>query len=331
VILAVVAGIRLAQGAWQIAQRDPVVAGLPALLWAGALVAAFAVVGLVLLRLSRRREAVPVITELGDELGRIGFAVAAALIAVTIPVQIFLSVAQVLASLQPGGAAARLSFDITPVVTLVVDPSRVLVGVVLLIFAVRAARRGQAGRALVMGCVGVMLVALARQLLFGYRTPAPINRDALNLLASGVVIVTIAILLARRRMTAQRALAFAGLLILSALFSYRDFISDPLGAVLGFSGAALVLFGLTWDLFTGSSWANGHSRRFPRPTRVLLVLTNYVLTMTVLAYAALVRDGSTTIYFDPFAQLGDLILGTGLIAAAAVAIFDSVWRNREIS
>ena len=191
--------------------------------------AAFAVVGLVLLRLSRRRDAVPVISELGDELGRIGFAVAAALIAVTIPVQIFLSVAQVLASLQPGGAAARLSFDITPVVTLVVDPSRVLVGVVLLIFAVRAARRGQAGRALVMGCVGVMLVALARQLLFGYRTPAPINRDALNLLASGVVIVTIAILLARRRLTAQRALAFAGLLILSALFSYRDFISDPLG------------------------------------------------------------------------------------------------------
>ena len=115
------------------------------------------------------------------------------------------------------------------------------------------------------------------------------------------------------------ALAFAGLLILSALFAYRDFISDPLGAVLGFSGVALVLFGLTWDLFTGSGWANGHSRRFPRPTRVLLILTNYVLTMTVLGYAALVRDGSTTIYFDPFAQLGDLILGTGLAAAAATS------------
>ena len=70
-------------------------------------------------------------------------------------------------------------------------------------------------------------------------------------------------------MTAQRALAFAGMLILSALFSYRDFISDPLGAVLGFSGAALVLFGLTWDLFTGSGWANRESRRFPRHTRVL--------------------------------------------------------------
>lgn len=331
-ILTVVVGIRLAQGVWQIAQRDPVVEGVIALLWAAALVAAFTVVGLVVLRISARRGAVPEVSGLGDELGRIGFVVAASLIAVTIPVQISLAVVQVVASLQAGGGGmGRLFFDATTLLTRVVDPSRVLIGLVLLILAVRAARRGQAGRALVMGCVGVMLVALARQLLFGNRTPAPINPDALNLVASGVVMLTIVILFARRRLTAQRALAFAGLLILSALFSYRDFISDPFGALLGLSGVALVLFGLSWDLFTGSGWANGESRRFPRPTRVLLVLTNYVLSMTVLAYAALIRDGSTTIYFDPFAQLGDLILGTGLVAAAAVAIFDSAWRDRRIS
>ena len=330
-ILVVVLCIRLLQCVWLIAQRDPVVDGLTSLLWACALVTAFALVGLVLLRLARRRESTAVVSELGDELGRVGFAIAAALIAVTLPVQVYLSVIQVLASLEPGGAAARMSFDVTPLVTRVVDPSRVLVGIVLLFLAVRAARRGQASRALVLGGIGVMLVALARQLLFGDRTPAPINPDALNLVASVVVVITVVILLLRRKLTPQRALALAGMLILSALFSYRDFISDPLGAVLGFSGAALVLFGLTWDLFTGSGWANRESRRFPRHTRVLLVLTNYVLSMTVLAYAALIRDGSTTIYFDTFAQLGDLIFGTGLIAAAAVAIFDSAWRDRPVS
>ena len=150
------------------------------------------------LRLSRRRNSAPVVSALGDELGRVGFAIAAALIAVTLPVQVFLSVLQVLASLEPGGAAARLSFDITPLVTRVIDPSRVLVGVVVLILAVRAARRGQAGRALVLGGIGVMLVALARQLLFGDRTPAPINPDALNLVASAVVVVAVVILLLRR-------------------------------------------------------------------------------------------------------------------------------------
>jgi hypothetical protein len=330
-ILIVVLCVRLIQCVWLIAERDPVVEGLAALLWASALVAAFAVVGLITLRLSRRQQAAPVVSELGDELGRVGFTIAAALIAVTLPVQVFLSVLQVLASLEPGGAAARLSFDITPLLTRVVDPSRVLVGVVLIILAVRAARRGRSSLALILACIGVMLVALARQLLFGDRTPAPINPDALNLVASAVVVVAVAILLLRRSLTPQRALAFSGMLILSALFSYRDFISDPLGGLLGFSGAALVLFGLTWDLFTGSGWANAESRGISRPTRVLLVLTNYVLSMTVLAYAALIRDGSTTIYFDPFAQLGDLIFGTGLVAAAAVAVFDCAWRDQAIA
>ena len=109
---------------------------------------------------------------------------------------------------EPGGAAARLSFDITPLLTRVVDPTRVLVGVVLIILAVRAARRGRSSRALVLACIGVMLVALARQLLFGDRTPAPINPDALNLVASAVVVVAVAILLLRRSLTPQRALAF---------------------------------------------------------------------------------------------------------------------------
>jgi hypothetical protein len=236
VILAVVVGIRLAQGAWQIARRDPVVEGLPALLWASALVIAFAVVGLIVLRLSRRRGSVVIVSELGDELGRVGFVIAAALIAVVLPVQLFLSVLQAVASLQLGDGGGQLPFDITALLTRLIDPARVLVGVVLLVLAVRGALRGQASRALILGCIGVMLIALARQLLFGDRTPAPINADALNLVASGVVIVAIAILLARRTLTPQRALAFAGMLILSALFAYRDLISDPLGAVLGFSG-----------------------------------------------------------------------------------------------
>ena len=155
-ILVGVVCIRLVQCGWLIAHRDPVVEDLTSLLWACVLVAAFAVVGLVLLRLSRRQEAAPVVSELGDELGRVGFTIAAVLIAVALPVQVFLSVLQVLASLEPGGAAARLSFDITPLVTRIIDPSRVLVGVVLLILAIRAARRGQASRALVLGGIGVV-------------------------------------------------------------------------------------------------------------------------------------------------------------------------------
>jgi hypothetical protein len=330
-ILAVVIGVRVAQATWQIAHRDPVVQGWTAMLWAGVLVFAFGLVGVVLLRICRRRGSHPVVSELSDELGRVGFAVAATLLAVSLPVQVFLAVVQVFASLARNGANSTLAFDPAPILDRIIDPSRVVVGLALLVLAVLAARRGQASRALVLGSIGVVLTMLARQLVFGDRTAAPINQDGVNLVTSALIIVAVGVSLAHRRLTHRRALAFAGVLILCALFSYRDFISDPLGSLLGFSGAALVLFGLSWDLFTDSGWGNRESRRFPRPTRVMLVLTNYVLTMTVLAYAALIRDGSTTIYLEPFAELGNLIFGTGLLAAAVVAVLDSTWRDQPIS
>jgi hypothetical protein len=331
-ILAVVIGVRAAQAGWQIAHRDPIVHGWTAVLWAALLVFAFGLVGAVLLRICRRRNSYPVVSELSDELGRVGFAVAAALLAVSLPVQVFLAVVQVFASLAPHGANSTFGYDPAPILDRIIDPSRVLIGLALLVLAVLAARRGQASRALVLGSIGVMLTMLARQLVFGDRTAAaPINQDGVNLVTSALIIVAVAVSLVRRKLTSRRALAFAGVLILCALFSYRDFISDPLGSLLGFSGAALVLFGLTWDLLTDSGWGNRESRRFPRPTRVMLVLTNYVLTMTVLAYAALIRDGSTTIYLEPFAELGNLIFGTGLLAAAVVAVLDSTWRDRPIS
>jgi hypothetical protein len=330
-ILAVVIGVRAAQAGWQIAHRDPIVHGWTAVLWAGVLVFAFGLLGAVLLRICHRRNSYPVVSELSDELGRVGFAVAVALLAVSLPVQVFLAVVQVFASLAPNGAHSTFAYDPAPILDRIIDPTRVLIGLALLVLAVLAARRGQASRALVLGSIGVMLTMLARQLVFGDRTAAPINQDGVNLVTSALIIVAVAVSLVRRRLTHRRALAFAGVLILCALFSYRDFISDPLGSLLGFSGAALVLFGLTWDLLTDSGWGNRESRRFPRPTRVMLVLTNYVLTMTVLAYAALIRDGSTTIYLEPFAELGNLIFGTGLLAAAVVAVLDSTWRDRPIS
>ena len=53
---------------------------------------------------------------------------------------------------------------------------------------------------------------------------------------------------------------------------------------------------------------------------MLLVLTGSVTTMSVLAFAALVRDGSTTIYLDPYAAFGDYVFGTALVAAGVVAV-----------
>lgn len=106
-------------------------------------------------------------------------------------------------------------------------------------------------------------------------------------------------------------------------------MSDPVGWVLGYSGVALVLFGLLWDFFTGLTWANGESRRFPRPVRVLLALTYTLLTVTILAYVSLVRSGNDFATLDDYAELGDLVLGTALLAAAFTTVLRTTGRSRD--
>jgi hypothetical protein len=329
-ILAAVLLLRGGQAVREWLSRDPVSQGLIAYLPAAVIVLGFALVGGVVLRLARRRGNRPVVSELGDELGSVGFAIAAAFIVLQIPIQVLLVLTQTIASLSPGLFGGEFWSDPGELVSKLVDPIRILIGLVLIVLAVVYARRGRATRALLLGCIGVVLIVFARALVLGDTTAAPIDADVLNLVATGVVLAALAVTLVRRRLTGQRAVAFAGILILSALFSGRDFVSDPLGFVLGFSGAALVLFGLTWDLLTESDWGNGESRRFPRPTRVLLVLTNSVLTMTVLAYAALVRDGSTTIYLDPYAEIGNLVFGTALLGAAVIGALDAAWHDAPV-
>ena len=330
-VLVAVLAVRGVQVGRQLAGRDPVTDGWGAVLPALLLVAAFALVGGLLLRTARRRGGAVAVAELGEELGGIGLPVGAALIGVNLPLSLAAGVLPVLVTLDPDGPLATSSVDPAAVVGRLVDPIRALVGAALLVLAFRAARLGRAGRAVVLGCVGVMLVALARALLVGDGVHAALDTDAVNLVATTVVAVVAAVALVRRTLTRSRALALAGTLILTALFASRTFLSDPVGALLGFSGAALVLFGLTWDLLTGASWGNGTSRRFPRPARVLLVLASSVITMSVLAFAALVRDGSTTIYLDPYAELGDLLFGTALVAAAAVVLLTGTGRAGPVS
>lgn len=327
VILGVLLLARAGETVWQFRQRDPVTQGVTTFVVAAVLLLAFAGLGLAVQTISGPSVPTPA-SGLSDDLTRLSFGVAVALIAVNFPAQILLGVVNVLGTVSP--RFRQLSANTTPVLDDLVDPIRIAIGLVLVVLAIRAARRGRPGAALVSGCVGIMLIALGRALFFGDSIRLGIDPDVLNLLTSAVVMVAVLVTVVRRRLTAPRAAAFAGVLVLSELFAHRDFVSDPLGLVLGFSGAALLLFGLTWDLFTGAQWGNTDGRRFSRPARVLLVLTNSVLTMTVLAFAALIRDGSTTVYLDVYAEFGDLIFGTALLAAAVLAVLGAAWRDQPV-
>ncbi|SDU90769.1 hypothetical protein SAMN04488544_1788 [Microlunatus sagamiharensis] len=330
-VLGVVVVVRGVQVGLQVVGLDPVTQGGDVVAASLVLVGLLAGVGVALLAVARRRGSRPDVEGLGDELSGVGLPVGAALVLVVLPVQLLAGLVPVLGLLGSRDGFLGSGLDPAALVARLVDPVRAVVGLVVVGLGFRAARQGRATRALLLGSVGVLLLMLARSLVQGPEARAGVDPDVLNLVATAVVVVGGLVSLVRRRLDRSRALALAGALTLCALFSSRDFVSDPVGAVLGFSGAALVLFGLTWDLFTGSLWANQESRRFARPTRVLLVLANSVVTMSVLAFAALVRDGSTTIYLDPYAAFGDLIFGTALLAAAVVGVLAPAPRTAAVA
>jgi hypothetical protein len=178
---------------------------------------------------------------------------------------------------------------------------RILFALALIGLAIRFARRGQAGTALLLTAVGVMLLARVIRWATSGVLDAGRGFDALNLVATAVLLVAISATAVRRRLTPERAVGFSGALVLTALLGYHDFVSDPVGAVLGFSGAGLVLFGLTWGLFTDSGYANSGSRKYPVPTRVLFVLANAMVAISILAYSSLVRDPTATVNLEDFA------------------------------
>ena len=322
VALGVLVVLRGVQIGFQLTDLDPVDEGWLALGPAVAMASAFAAVTWLMVRIDRRHQEVPV-SELPDELGRVGIPVGVALVCLLLPVFAFLFGYQTLYGLFPQ-VAQSIDFDPSPLVDRVVDAFRVLLGVTLIAIGARLARRGRVSTAVVLGSVGVVLLGLAMRLLTGYRWALWIDPDSLNLVATVSVVAVLLWHLLRRSLTRSRAVAVGSLLILSALFSYRDFVSDPVGALIGYSGVALVLFGLIWDFCTGLNWANGESRRFPRPVRVLLAITYTLLTVTILAYGSLVRSNSGAVDLDAYAELGDLILGTALLAAAFTAVLRTV-------
>jgi hypothetical protein len=328
-ILAAVVVLRVAQCAWQLAHLDPVRHGWVAFGPAAVKVILFAGLAAVLLRISRGRSTQPSVSELPEDMGRISLPVSVALIAYVLPVTLLLLGLQIILGLLPDSAVRRWSLDAIPTLGNLTDPVRLVTGLVLLVLAAVVARRGRARLALLLGCTGVMLITLAQRFLTGGRLPLVQDADALNLIATAVALVLAGWYLVRRRFSRDRAVGLTCMLVLSALFSYRDFVSDPVGALIGYSGAALVLFGLTWDFLTSSDWANRDGKRFSQPTRVLLVLANTLMTVTVLTYGALVRNPDAALNLERFAELGNIVFGTALLAAAFMAAGRAVADNRS--
>lgn len=321
--------IRVTQSIIEIVGLDPVRQGWPAFLVAGLALLLIGGLGRLVLWWGRRHRSEPMIAGLPDELSAVGMPVAAALTGLTLPVLVAGAVITTVAALDPVGTMEQSSPDLL----LIADQSelvRFAVALLCIGIGLVITRRGRPGRGLLLCCIGVVLLTQVTQLITGYRLAVGFDLTVVNLLATAIALALAGWSLLRRRLSPVRALALSGLLVLSALVSAREVITDPVQVIFGYSGAAVVLFGLTWSFLTGSGWGNGDSHRFPRPTRVLLVLANLLLTAILLAYLVLAGNLGVIIDLEDFADLGDLVFGSALLAAAFVAVIDALRADRPI-
>jgi hypothetical protein len=337
-VLAAVALARVIQAIWQLWQGDPADLGWPVLGTWALLAAVLAALAILLLLLSRRGGGADPgpgrvsALALPEQMGRMALALGVAVVGVAYAPVVLLGIfgiAGQLAPLEIGGIASSW----TTLLTSWVWPAvvRLLVGVALVLLAVRSARRGRLEVALLLAAVAVMLWARVARPLAGGRLDIGSGVGLLNLVATAVVLALLAWFLLRRRLTPTGAVTLSGALVLTLLFGYRDFVSDPLGALLGVSGVALLLFGLTWALLTEAGAANEGSARYPTPSRVLLVLANSVLAAGVAAYVSLLRDPGATPDLGDFALLGEDTLGAALVAAALIAALLAVRQDRPLT
>lgn len=276
-----------------------------------------------------RRRLVPNAVHLVERIGSVATPTAAALAVTLAPIVVVLLATQILFAYGVplefvAGLQSTVSILTTSTVIAVV---RLNVGVALVILATVLARHGTRTVPELIGGIGVVTMSVAVAGIFGLGDWLWTSSGLTAVATIGCLALLIWFAV-RRSLTIARVTGVTVALLLAAFFDQRDFVSDPLGAVLGFTGVAFVLFGFVWAFLTGGAAANASSPQFPRPARVLLFLANSVFGVTVLAFTALARNPNASINLGAFADVGDQLFGTGLIAAVLLSVIAAVVRNR---
>lgn len=199
---------------------------------------------------------------------------------------------------------------------------------VLIALAIVQARRGRRTLPELMAALGVAGAMLAAAVLF--RFPFMWDEDALAITGTVLALGTLLVALVRRRLGPARSTAALVALLMSALFAYREIVTDPVAFLLGFAGGAVVLFGFVWSFLTGYRAANEDSPAYPRSARVQLVLANALFGITVLVFLALARDPEASVALGDLAAYGGQAFGDPLVASGLLLALWAAVRGHEL-
>ncbi len=180
--------------------------------------------------------------------------------------------------------------------------------VILAVVAARDARRsGRPSVLLIM--IAVLLAIRELYTLLGVLGTTP---GAFVAATTGAVVLLV-VQAVRRTLGVDRAVALASVFALSGLYAYRNAITEPLTAALALTGGTVgLMVGVVWRMLTENTFGYGDSVRFPRPSRVLLIMANLLLGASGVALLSL-QGGISDTSLLLFEQLGDSQLGFTLI------------------
>lgn len=115
------------------------------------------------------------------------------------------------------------------------------------------------------------------------------------------------------RLVGSRIEAVGIAVMLAVAIATRELLADPVGWVFSTVGGGLVILGLAWTLLTDADLANGDSRRFPRPARVLAMISYLATAALIAAFDALAADFQ--IDLEQYVRFGGDVFGSALLIA----------------
>ncbi len=198
---------------------------------------------------------------------------------------------------------------------------RGLLGVVALIGSWRLAAGRRTAEAVVLGVFGVRTTFGLLSLLPGLQALAEAQPLLIGYVAAGLALVFTVVQTLRRHFDRTRATGVLTVVLVAALFPYRNALSDPISAVLAIAPTAMLVVGLAWRLATEANITYTGSRSFPQSTRVLLFLSSGLLAFASITMVTLTRGLGTAFDTSAWGEMGDIFLGEPLYLAGLVAAF----------
>lgn len=146
----------------------------------------------------------------------------------------------------------------------------------------------------------------------------------------GVVAASAAVAIARGRWTRDGVSGVLAAALICVAYPWREWIAEPLAALLGFSTVAVLLVGLAWRALTDGDFVHDDTPALPRATRILLFLANTLFASSVLALSALSRLRDAGGGIDLWESLGDGFAEALLIGAVLWALMPGYLSRRRV-